>query len=171
LTQSDSRSRQRTGRTYVTDLTHLPDPLDPDPRIPEPARRLAEYLGSIVEKASLYFPKQWGETNMRRRRRPGRQRCPGRIHVRIGKEDPPGPGSVNCCRPGRERRPIPRSEESRRRSDPREGFHPLPLATESPCRLRNIRGSTCFACRASASKELTGIGRIFPVGSWSRPHQ
>ena len=26
---------------------------------------------------------------MRCRRRPGRQRCPGRIHVRIGKEDPP----------------------------------------------------------------------------------
>jgi PhzF family phenazine biosynthesis protein len=70
-------------------MTHLPDPLDPDPRIPEPARRLSEYLGSIVEKASLYFPERWGETNMRCRRRPGRQRCPGRIHVRIGKEDPP----------------------------------------------------------------------------------
>ena len=51
--------------------------------------RLAEYLGSIVEKASLYFPEQWGGTNMRCRRRPGRQRCPGQIHVRIGKEDPP----------------------------------------------------------------------------------
>jgi PhzF family phenazine biosynthesis protein len=69
-------------------MTHLPDPLDPDPRIPEPARRLTEYLGSIIEKASLFLPERWGETNMRCRRRPGRQRCPGRIHVRIGKEDP-----------------------------------------------------------------------------------
>jgi predicted PhzF superfamily epimerase YddE/YHI9 len=70
-------------------MTHLPDPLDPDPRIPEPARRLTEYLGSIIEKASLFLPEQWGGTNMRCRRRPGRKRCPGRIHVRIGKEDPP----------------------------------------------------------------------------------
>src|SRR4030067_2293727 len=58
-------------------------------RIPEPARRVTESLGSIIEKASLFQPEQWGGTNMRCRRRPGRQRCPGRIHVRIGKEDPP----------------------------------------------------------------------------------
>jgi PhzF family phenazine biosynthesis protein len=70
-------------------MTHLPDPLDTDPRIPEPARRLTEYLGSIIEKASLFQPEQWRGTNMRCRRRPGRQRCPGQIHVRIGKEDPP----------------------------------------------------------------------------------
>ena len=89
LTRTDSRSKQRRGSTYITDMTHLPDPLDPDPRIPEPARRLTEYLGSIIEKASLFLPERWEETNMRCRRRPGRQQCPGRIHVRIGKEDPP----------------------------------------------------------------------------------
>ena len=89
MTPPHSRSKPRRGSTYITDMTHLPEPFDPDPGIPEPARRLTEYLGSIVEKASLFLPEQWGETNMRCRRRPGRQRCPGRIHVRIGTEDPP----------------------------------------------------------------------------------
>src|SRR5450759_1558637 len=60
---------------------------------------------------------------------------------------------ISSCRDGRRRLSIRGYEASQRRSGPGEEFHPLLLATESPCRLRNIRVSACSACRASASMD------------------
>lgn len=66
------------GDTWITDmgdLTHVHDPAD----VPGPARRLAEYLGRIVQAASAWYVGQPLESVIRCRRRPGRRPCPGHV--------------------------------------------------------------------------------------------
>jgi hypothetical protein len=81
----------RTGRralsdTWITDLTHF---LDKEGRIaPErgPARRMAEFLTSIVSMASrpeLVIPQK---CRVQCRRHPGRKPCPGMIEVDLDPE-------------------------------------------------------------------------------------
>lgn len=69
------------GNTWITDMTDLPDLRDPDVDIPGAARRLTEYLGSIVETATTLPSMEEQDTKLRCRRRPGRKPCPGNIQL------------------------------------------------------------------------------------------
>ena len=62
----------------VTDLHHF---LDLPPEAPSPARRLSEYLHSIVAVATAGAAHTAWETALPCRRRPANCRCPGRIIV------------------------------------------------------------------------------------------
>jgi hypothetical protein len=69
------------GDTWITDMTHFLDVLDPDADVPASARRFAEYMGRIVEEATVNPPLILLDTAIRCRRRPGRKPCPG--HIRL----------------------------------------------------------------------------------------
>ncbi len=69
-------------------MTHFLDTLKPDVDIPGPARRLAEYLGKIVEAATSSPPLALLNTEIRCRRRPGRKPCVG--HIRLVRDDDEG---------------------------------------------------------------------------------
>ena len=69
------------GDTWITDMRHFLDVLEPDVDIPGPARRLAEYLGRIVEAATAKPPMFLRHSDIRCRRRPGRKPCVG--HIRL----------------------------------------------------------------------------------------
>lgn len=66
---------------YVTDLTVMEEAAF-DPEAPAPARRLALYLGRIVEAATASPSGETIRTPLPCRRRPGRKPCPGRLLVR-----------------------------------------------------------------------------------------
>ncbi|HCF61344.1 MAG TPA: hypothetical protein DFS52_25525 [Myxococcales bacterium] len=69
--------------TYIADMTHFVDVLVPGNEVPPAARRLAEYLGSIVSAASLAKPEHVLVTGLRCRRRPRRKACQGQIRLRV----------------------------------------------------------------------------------------
>jgi hypothetical protein len=62
----------------VTDLQHY---LDLDADTPEPARRLAQQLGQLVQAATAGDAGAQWETALPCPRRPGNRRCPGRMIV------------------------------------------------------------------------------------------
>lgn len=67
---------------YVTDMTHFISIRDPEEQIPEPARRLGEYFGRIVEAATASTVRgREFATTVRCRRRPQRRACTGRVEV------------------------------------------------------------------------------------------
>lgn len=66
---------------YVTDLSHM-EGADLDRDAPPEARRLALYLGRIVEAATANAPGETIRTPIPCRRRPGRKPCPGRLLIR-----------------------------------------------------------------------------------------
>lgn len=69
------------GDTWITDMRHFLDILEPDADIPGPARRLAEYLGKIVEAATANPPMVLLNSEIRCQRRPGRKPCVGRLRL------------------------------------------------------------------------------------------
>ena len=69
------------GNIWITDMTDLPDLRDPDVDIPNAARRLTEYIGSIIEAATAQPPMEVQDTKLRCRRRPRRKPCPGHIFL------------------------------------------------------------------------------------------
>ena len=71
--------------TWVTDLSHFVDETGNLPtNIPGPARRLAEYLASIVVAATSAADNQGQAVQrVKCRRRPGREACPGVIEYRL----------------------------------------------------------------------------------------
>ena len=70
--------------TWVTDLSHFVDETGNLPtNIPGPARRLAEYLASIVVAATSAADNQGQAQRVKCRRRPGREACPGVIEYRL----------------------------------------------------------------------------------------
>ena len=72
------------GNTWVTDLRHFIDENGGfPPGIPGPARKLAEYLASIVQVASAPVVPGEERVSIQCRRRPGRRRCPGVIRCGI----------------------------------------------------------------------------------------
>lgn len=73
--------------TWIVDLRHALD--EHGQLVTGPAGRIAAYWTDIVEAATVRPPGPWAESATRCRRRPGRVRCPGRIHVRrAGGEEP-----------------------------------------------------------------------------------
>lgn len=73
---------------YIVDMLHDPRSGADSLRLPPAAVRLWDYFGTIVECASA----PWGGVAVRAtalpcRRRPGRQPCPGTIHVLARDED------------------------------------------------------------------------------------
>ena len=69
--------------TQIVDMQHYEPARDPAAGVPAPARRLAEYYGSIVEAATA----SWLSgvvilSAVRCRRRPGHRPCPGHIAFR-----------------------------------------------------------------------------------------
>lgn len=72
------------GDTWVTDLTHFLDETGGFPaNIPGPARRLGEYLASIVAAATAADGPGRQSTAIQCRRRPGHCPCPGVVRYRI----------------------------------------------------------------------------------------
>lgn len=67
--------------TWIIDITHYGTDRASILSIPAPARRLAEYFGSIVGAATIAAPGVDVHTALRCRRRPGHKPCPGRIVV------------------------------------------------------------------------------------------
>ena len=62
------------GDTWIVDITHYGDILDPELDIPGPARRLGEFFGTIVGATTAWpFPDQPRTTGLRCRRRPNRR--------------------------------------------------------------------------------------------------
>ena len=75
------------GNTWVTDITHFLDEKGRFPAgIPAPARRIAEYFGSIIITTTAR-ERYGGAPEVRCRRRPGRRPCPGEILAEIEPED------------------------------------------------------------------------------------
>lgn len=71
------------GKTWIIDIQHYgSDPVSLF-ELPAPARRLAEYFGSIIQAASIASPGVVVKTALSCRRRPGRRPCPGHIMVRL----------------------------------------------------------------------------------------
>jgi len=70
------------GDTWIVDITHYEDILDPTLDIPESARRLGMFFGTIVQAATAWpFPDIPTQSVLRCRRRPGRKPCPGFLRV------------------------------------------------------------------------------------------
>lgn len=69
--------------TYITDMQHFIDLLTPGAQVPPAARRLGEYLGTIVAAASLAKENQPVKTTLHCRRRPNRRPCKGLIRIRV----------------------------------------------------------------------------------------
>jgi hypothetical protein len=75
---------------YVTDARHFLDDrgLTPD-NLLGPARKMIQFLGQIIEEASLNPPGLSLEASLKCMRRPGRKPCPGKIlATRETKEGP-----------------------------------------------------------------------------------
>lgn len=67
------------GDTWIVDITHFGDPRDPSLDIPEGARRMGQFFGTIVSAATAWpFPNVARTTALRCRRRPGRRERRGR---------------------------------------------------------------------------------------------
>lgn len=73
----------RPAMTYIADMQHFLDVLLPGAQVAPAARRMGEYLGSIVAAASLAKPNLQVKTSLRCRRRPNRRQCPGHIRFRV----------------------------------------------------------------------------------------
>ena len=72
------------GNTWVMDLRHLTNEQGAiPPHLPGPARKLVEYLGSIVAAASEPLRGETTAVVVQCRRRPGRRRCLGVLHYGI----------------------------------------------------------------------------------------
>jgi hypothetical protein len=78
------------GNTWYTDIEHFLDVDDyPALNLSRPAERLMDYFGSIIEAVTSRDEKKAVKiTGIRCRRRPGRQRCEGRIIAGIAEESP-----------------------------------------------------------------------------------
>jgi hypothetical protein len=73
-------------RTYMTDLTHILTKEGAIAPMSGAARRLAEFLGSVVVDAtSLEFVHEQGKS-VKCRRRPGRKPCSGKIETDLEPE-------------------------------------------------------------------------------------
>ena len=72
--------------TWVTDITHFIENGALAPDLPGPARRLAEYLGSIIVAATTASGVK-GRQRPRCRRRPRRQPCQGAVFHRLDPDD------------------------------------------------------------------------------------
>lgn len=70
-------------------MTHFLDERGRLADMPAAARRLARHLGAIVAAVTSRRPAVLRATDIRRRRRPGRRPCPGRISgvVELGSGD------------------------------------------------------------------------------------
>lgn len=79
----DTRRQTSMADTWITDLTDLESGSLPA-ALPGPARRLAEYLGSIVAAVTGTEPDD--PLGLRCRRRPGRRPCPGEVEGYIDPE-------------------------------------------------------------------------------------
>jgi hypothetical protein len=82
------------GDTWITDMRHVLDVLEPEVDVPGPARRLAEYFGRIVEAATSKPPMQRVDTEIGCRRRPRRRPCIG--HIRLVWDDEEGEITWEC---------------------------------------------------------------------------
>ena len=81
-------------RTWIVDITHYEDILDPTLDVPGPARRLGAFFGTIVAAATAWpFPDQPRTTGVRCRRRPNRKPCPGLLSNGLspGEHEMPSP--------------------------------------------------------------------------------
>jgi hypothetical protein len=67
--------------TWIIDITHYGSDRASILSIPVPARRLAEYFGSIIGAATLAAPGVEVHSALRCRRQPGRKPCPGHIVI------------------------------------------------------------------------------------------
>ncbi len=78
--------------TWITDIEHFTD--SGGEPIPAPARRLSEYLGSLIQAASVRPSGHPDDTPVRCRRRPGRRPCSG--FIRVHRSDVPAEISWIC---------------------------------------------------------------------------
>lgn len=83
--------------TWIIDITHYGTDRLSIWDIPQPARRLAEYFGSIVGAATLSGPGSTVHTALRCRRRPGRKPCSGHIVVERFEVPPEIEWSCSSC--------------------------------------------------------------------------
>jgi len=68
------------GDVFITDMTHFEGiPSGPSH---EPARRMAQFFGTIVSAASVSSADELIESALFCRRRPGRVQCPGHLQIR-----------------------------------------------------------------------------------------
>lgn len=84
------------GDTWITDLTHYLDALDPSLDVPDSARRIATFFGNIASAATA-MGMQVGDIRfpvLPCRRRPGRKPCPG--YLLLGMQAEP-PAIDWCC--------------------------------------------------------------------------
>ena len=78
------------GDTWITDMTHFIEVLDPSAEVPSPTRNIGMYFGRIVEAATSLPVTEPVVSEVRCRRRPRRKPCSGRIRV----VTEPGAGSI-----------------------------------------------------------------------------
>jgi len=102
-------------RTYVIDLTHFLTKEGAIAPMPGPARRLAEFLGSVVVDATTMLSEHELGNPVKCRRRPGRKPCPGEIETDFEPETDaivwwcPACGENGTIRTGKERCGIART--------------------------------------------------------------
>ena len=86
---------------YVTDPRHFLDDggLIPE-NIPTPARKLALFLGQIIEETSLKPPGVIVEIGVKCMRRPGRKPCVGKILAQRNGEESPILWECTQCKAG-----------------------------------------------------------------------
>ena len=65
------------GDTWITDMSHFDYNDEEAFRLPNQAKRLAEYFGSIIERTVKRAPMDGDNASIRCRRRPGRRPCTG----------------------------------------------------------------------------------------------
>lgn len=78
------------GDTWITDLTHYLDALDPSLDVPTSARRIATFFGNIASAATA-MGMQAGDTRfpvLPCRRKPSRKPCPGYLVLSMRAEPP-----------------------------------------------------------------------------------
>jgi hypothetical protein len=74
--------------------------VDDSPDIPVPALRLTDYLGAMIEVASVGPVGEVLRTPIPCRRRPGRRPCPGRIELRVAEVPEQIDWECPACREG-----------------------------------------------------------------------
>jgi hypothetical protein len=72
--------------TWIIDITHYLDASGRLAAMPGPARRIADYFGSIVAALADTIPETVTFTSVQCRRRPGRRRCLGQIQGVVNSE-------------------------------------------------------------------------------------
>ena len=85
------------GDRWIVNMTHYLDPRGQPIEADTPARRLADYFGSIV---SAVTPQEWGvptDSGVACRRRPRRKPCPGRIFAVLYPESKEIHWHCPCC--------------------------------------------------------------------------